>query len=47
MALIDAGARLDVQDKEGSTALMYATWWGYTEVVTALVDAGNCVLTTS
>ena len=41
MALIGAGARLDVQDKEGSTALMYATWWGYKEVATALVDAGN------
>ena len=43
-ALIDAGAKLDLQDFEGSTALHVAALWSSTEsleaTVQALIDAG-------
>ena len=39
-ALVTAGANLDVQDKDGSTALILAASDGHTEVTRALVSCG-------
>jgi hypothetical protein len=38
--LIRAGAALDLQDKDGTTALQYARKWGRTEMATLLREAG-------
>ena len=38
--LIDAGADLNVRDKEGITALYLASYYGNTECVKLLRDAG-------
>ena len=41
--LLDAGADVNIQDKEGFTALMLSAWYGstevYTQTVQALIDA--------
>ena len=39
-ALIDAGADVNIKDKDGSTALMWASDNGHTETVKLLIDAG-------
>lgn len=39
-ALLAAGAKPDVSDRQGTTALMYAANLGYTEIVRSLVEAG-------
>ena len=38
-ALIDSGIDVNVQDKNGSTALMWASHKGYIEAVKALIEA--------
>ncbi len=38
--LLDAGANINHQDKDGQTALMWATLYEHTEVVKLLLDAG-------
>jgi ankyrin repeat protein len=38
--LLAAGARVDVRDNGGSTALICATFGGYVDVVTALLASG-------
>ena len=40
MALINAGAQLDLQTDEGCTALMDASCGGQTEIAVALINAG-------
>ena len=39
-ALIRAGADLNKQNQYGSTALIQASWYGYTKIALALVQAG-------
>ena len=39
-ALIDAGADVNVKDNNGTTALMYAVYYGNTEIVKTLIAAG-------
>ena len=38
--LLDAGANTNIKDKEGTTALMNASYYGYTEIVETLLSAG-------
>jgi len=38
--LIENGADVNVKDKDGMTALMYASEEGYTEIVSLLKNAG-------
>jgi ankyrin repeat protein len=38
--LVDAGADLDIQDKQGLSALMRAAWNGHTRVVETLLKGG-------
>ncbi|CAI8025174.1 Ankyrin repeat domain-containing protein 50 [Geodia barretti] len=38
--LLEAGANVNHQNKEGSTALLYAGWKGHSEVVKLLLGAG-------
>lgn len=40
--LIEAGAGLNVQDKDGSTALMCAAEHGHTEIVRLLLSHPDC-----
>ena len=39
-ALIDAGADINIEDKDGWTALIWASQCGHTETAKALIDAG-------
>ena len=39
-ALIDAGADVNIKDRRGRTALMWASECGHTEIAKALIDAG-------
>ena len=39
--LLKAGADINAQDKDGRTALIWASRWGYAEVVTTLVTQGG------
>jgi len=38
--LLSSGAKVDVTDGDGTTALMFAANLGYTEIVRSLLDAG-------
>ncbi|MDD9901108.1 MAG: ankyrin repeat domain-containing protein [Alphaproteobacteria bacterium] len=38
--LIDCGAKVDIQDKDGITALMMAAWYGDTNVAHFLIESG-------
>ncbi len=39
-SLIDAGANVDLQDRDGNTALIWAAYSGYKDIVIMLVEAG-------
>lgn len=39
-ALIASGAKVDISDPNGTTALMFAANSGYTEIVRSLLNAG-------
>jgi ankyrin repeat protein len=39
-ALIGAGADLNLQNKDGETALMLASKWGHADTAQALIEAG-------
>ena len=47
MALIGAGAKLDLQDNQGQTALMIAASYGNSQIVDALARAGARRIDTS
>ncbi len=40
ISVLKTGINVDIQDKHGKTALMWAAWDGYTEIVDILIQAG-------
>ena len=42
--LLSCGARADVQDTQGTTALMFACERGHTHIVRLLLERGHCDL---
>ena len=39
-SLIDAGANLDLQNNQQTSALMFSAYFGHTDIVKLLIDAG-------